>query len=57
MKDTKANYLFKEKNVVNKDIPKDGREVQCGYCSSTWHQMPTSKPTATRAPPSATPLR
>ena len=22
------------------DIPKKGREVQCGYCSVTWHQMP-----------------
>jgi len=31
--------------VKDKDIPKEGREVQCGYCSSTWHQMPTSKPT------------
>jgi len=28
--------------VKDKDIPKKGREVQCGYCSSTWHQMPTS---------------
>jgi len=23
------------------DIPKTGRTVQCGYCSVTWHQMPT----------------
>ena len=22
------------------DIPKEGRVVQCGYCSVTWHQMP-----------------
>ena len=22
------------------DIPKEGRIVQCGYCSVTWHQMP-----------------
>ena len=22
------------------DIPKEGRMVQCGYCSVTWHQMP-----------------
>ena len=28
--------------VKDKDIPKKGREVQCGYCSSTWHQMPAS---------------
>ncbi len=22
------------------DIPKTGRMVQCGYCSTSWHQMP-----------------
>ena len=22
------------------EIPKEGRMVQCGYCSVTWHQMP-----------------
>jgi len=27
------------------DIPKEGRMVQCGYCSVTWHQMPISMPT------------
>ena len=27
------------------DIPKEGRMVQCGYCSVTWHQMPVSAPT------------
>jgi len=26
--------------VKDKDIPNQGREVKCGYCSSTWHQMP-----------------
>ena len=26
--------------VKDKDIPKQGRIVQCGYCSVTWHQMP-----------------
>ena len=26
--------------VKDKDIPKIGRKVQCGYCSVTWHQMP-----------------
>ena len=33
--------------VKDSDIPKDGRTVQCGYCSVTWHQMPitTSKRT------------
>jgi len=27
--------------VKDKDIPKKGREVQCGYCSTKWHQMPS----------------
>ena len=27
------------------DIPKEGRMVQCGYCSVTWHQMRASAPT------------
>ena len=27
------------------DIPNEGRMVQCGYCSVTWHQMPVSAPT------------
>ena len=26
--------------VKDSDIPKEGRTVQCGYCSVTWHQMP-----------------
>jgi len=26
--------------VKNIDIPEEGRMVQCGYCSITWHQMP-----------------
>ena len=29
------------------DIPNEGRMVQCGYCSVTWHQMPVSVPTKT----------
>ena len=28
--------------VKDADIPKEGRTVQCGYCSTTWHQMPTT---------------
>ena len=28
--------------VQDSDIPKEGRTVQCGYCSVTWHQMPVS---------------
>ena len=31
--------------VKDSDIPKEGRMVQCGYCSVTWHQMPASAPT------------
>jgi len=26
--------------VKDSNIPKEGRTVQCGYCSVTWHQMP-----------------
>ena len=26
--------------VQDNDIPKEGRTVQCGYCSISWHQMP-----------------
>ena len=33
--------------VKNRDIPKEGRTVQCGYCSVTWHQMPVSSPIQT----------
>ena len=29
------------------NILKDGRTVQCGYCSVTWHQMPVTTPTRT----------
>jgi predicted Zn finger-like uncharacterized protein len=28
--------------VKDGDIPEEGRTVQCGYCSVTWHQMPVS---------------
>ena len=33
--------------VKDKDIPKEGRTVKCGYCSVTWHQMPVSAPIQT----------
>ena len=33
--------------VKDSNIPKDGRTVQCGYCSVTWHQMPVMTPTET----------
>ena len=26
--------------LKDSDIPKEGRMVQCGYCSTNWHQMP-----------------
>ena len=28
--------------VKDSDIPKEGRNVQCGNCSLTWHQKPIS---------------
>ena len=28
--------------VKDSDIPEEGRNVQCGYCSVTWHQKPIS---------------
>ena len=28
--------------VKDSDIPKEGRTVQCGYCSVTWRQRPVS---------------
>ena len=31
--------------VKDSDIPEEGRNVQCGYCSVTWHQMPVTTPT------------
>ena len=33
--------------VEDSDIPKEGRTVQCGYCSVTWHQVPVSISTKT----------
>ena len=33
--------------VKDSDITSKGRMVQCGYCSVTWHQMPTSTPIKT----------
>ena len=31
--------------VKDRDIPQEGRLVQCGYCSVTWHQKPVLIPT------------
>ena len=33
--------------VKDSDITSRGRMVQCGHCSVTWHQMPTSTPIKT----------
>ena len=33
--------------IKDSDITSTGRMVQCGYCSVTWHQMPTSTPIKT----------
>ena len=33
--------------VKDRDIPEEGRMVQCGYCSVNWHQMPVVKLTKT----------
>ena len=33
--------------VKDGDIPIEGRTVQCGYCSVTWHQRPVSVQTKT----------
>ena len=42
-----CNRKFIVKDV---DIPKEGRVVQCGYCSVTWHQMPFATPVQTIRP-------
>ena len=36
---------FRKFVVKDQDIPIEGRLVQCGYCSVTWHQKPVSVPT------------
>ena len=36
--------------VKDKDIPKEGRIVQCGYCLVTWHQVPVSVPVSATKP-------
>ena len=39
--------------VKDSDIPEKGRAVQCGYCSTTWHQLPilvTNKTVKTEVP-------
>ena len=30
--------------VKDSEIPQEGRTVQCGYCSVTWHQMAVGTP-------------
>ena len=36
--------------VKDSDIPKEGRMVQCGYCSVTWHQKPINITTTKSKP-------
>jgi len=36
--------------IKDSDIPIEGRMVQCGYCSVTWHQMPSKIPTKSVEP-------
>jgi predicted Zn finger-like uncharacterized protein len=38
IKCTSCSRKFVVKDI---DIPKEGRMVRCGYCSVTWHQMPS----------------
>jgi len=35
-----CNSCLKKFVVKDEDIPKGGRQVQCGFCSVAWHQMP-----------------
>ena len=37
--------------VKDSDIPDEGRMVQCGFCSVTWHQVPISVTTKTLKEP------
>ena len=37
----------KKFTVRDQDIPREGRMVQCGYCSVSWHQMPVAIKTKT----------
>ena len=41
----------KKFSVKDSDIPEEGRMVQCGFCSVTWHQMPVSLATKTLKEP------
>jgi len=45
------------KFIVNETaIPKEGRTVQCGYCSVSWHQMPVSVKIKEKKEPKVTEL-
>ena len=43
--------------VKDQDIPKEGRMVQCGYCSETWNQKPDIKPSKTIKKPNIIKLK
>ena len=36
----RCNSCLRKFAVKDEDIPEEGRQVQCGFCSVTWHQMP-----------------
>ena len=38
----KCNSCSRKFVVQDQAIPKEGRTVQCGYCSVSWHQLPIS---------------
>jgi len=42
--------------IKDSDIPKEGRTVQCGNCSSTWHQTPILLSTETKKAKPAKPV-
>ena len=36
----RCNSCLRKFAVKDEDIPEEGRQVQCGFCSVIWHQMP-----------------
>jgi len=36
----RCNSCLRKFAVKDEDIPEEGRQVQCGFCSVAWHQMP-----------------
>ena len=42
-----CRYCSKKFVVKDIDIHQEGRKVQCGHCSVTWHQLPVLDPIKT----------